>query len=74
MADPTIQLGKLGYEVCRCLMSKGKLLDLKYDPTVPPSNDGSYWCVHTQTVLGPDGKLAEPEACKPSRGCYDHHS
>ena len=64
-------LSNLGYEVCRCLMSKGKLLDLKYDPTVPPSNDRSFWCVHTQTCLGPDGGLAEPENCKPGRACYD---
>ena len=67
-------LTQLGYTVCRCLMSKGKLLDLKYDPTVPPANDTSYWCVHTQTVIGPDGSLAEPEACRPERGCYDRKS
>ena len=59
---------------CRCLMSKAKILNLQFDPTVPPSNDGSYWCVHTQTVIGPDGKVAEPEACQSGRSCYDRNS
>ena len=71
MADAT---KSLGYEVCRCLMSKAKLLNLQYDPTVPPSNDRSYWCVHTQSVIGPDDAVAEPERCGPGRNCYDHNS
>jgi hypothetical protein len=64
----------VGTEVCRCLMSKAKLLNLAYDPTVPASNDRSYWCVHTQSVIGSDGAVAEPESCKLGRSCYDHNS
>jgi hypothetical protein len=71
MADITKEVGTAA---CRCLMSKGKLLNLKYDPTVPPSNDRSFWCVHTQSVIGPDGAVAEPEQCQPGRTCYDHNS
>ncbi len=26
------------------------------DPTVPPTNDGLFWCMHTQTCIGPDGE------------------
>ena len=39
-------------------------------PTVPPSNDDSYWCALTQRVLGPDGQLVEPQSCKPGRACF----
>jgi hypothetical protein len=42
------------------------------DPSVPPTNDGLYWCAHTQNCIGPDGKLAEPGECATSsRRCYD---
>ena len=57
-------------ETCRCLRWKGMLIDAEPDPTVPLSNDRNFWCVHTQTCIGPDGKLAQPESCKPGRGCY----
>ncbi len=40
------------------------------DATEPP-NDGFFWCTFTQTCLGPDGALVEPEACSSSeRACY----
>ena len=64
-------LPKAGPDVCRCLMWKGKLMNAEWDPTVPPSNDRSFWCVHTQAVIGPDGKVAEPEVCKPGRLCHE---
>ena len=72
MADTVMK--NVSTEVCRCLMSKARLLNLQFDPTVPPSNDRSYWCVHTQSVIGPDGAVAEPEACQSGRSCYDHNS
>ena len=64
----------LGYAVCRCLRWKGMLIAVEPDPTVPPSNDRCFWCVHTQAPIGPDGQLAEPENCKPARDCYDQMS
>jgi hypothetical protein len=33
-------------------------------------SSGIYWCIHTYNCLGPDGKIAEPEVCKPGRRCY----
>ena len=62
---------KAGPEVCRCLMWKGKLLGVEWDPTVPPSNDRNFWCVHTQACIGPDGHVAEPEGCIPGRSCHE---
>ncbi len=60
----------LGHQVCYCLCSKGMLVGVEPDPTVPPANDESYWCVMTQTVIGPDGKVVTPEECRPGRSCY----
>jgi hypothetical protein len=57
--------------LCHCLHWKGLLVGVKPHPTVPPSNDGLYWCVYTQTCIGPDGELAEPIACSsPERACH----
>lgn len=34
----------------------------------------TYWCNHTQTVTGCDGRDAEPEACQAGRGCCEMES
>ena len=58
-------------ELCPCLRWKGQFFQAERDPTVPPSNDGLFWCVFTQTCIGPDGSLAEPGECSSSyRACY----
>ncbi|MEE8278389.1 MAG: hypothetical protein V3R89_06680 [Thermoanaerobaculia bacterium] len=41
------------------------------DPSVPPSNDNSYWCTHSMNCMGPDGEVAEPGTCRPGRGCFE---
>jgi len=57
--------------LCPGLRWKGQLISAEHDPTVPPSNDGLFWCVYTQTCIGPDGELAEPGNCSSSeRGCH----
>lgn len=57
-------------DTCRFLRTKGMFIDAEPDPAVPNPKDGLCWCVHTQTLLGPDGKVAEPEACGPGRACH----
>jgi hypothetical protein len=58
-------------ELCPCLRWKGQFYLTEPDPTVPASNEGLYWCVYTQTCIGPDGQLAEPGDCSSSnRACY----
>lgn len=59
-----------GPNLCANLRWKGMFVDALRDPTVQPGNDRIFWCLHTQNCLGPDGKVAEDEACGPSRGCY----
>ena len=57
--------------LCESLRWKGMFIWVERDPTVPPSNTGAFWCLHTQNCLGPDGKLAEPEFCASGeRSCH----
>lgn len=58
--------------VCSGLRWKGMFVTAKDDPSVPRSNAGLFWCVWTQTCIGPDGRLAEPGDCAdPARGCHE---
>jgi hypothetical protein len=50
-------------DLCPALRWKGQFIAAERDATVPPSNDGLFWCMHTQTCIGPDGELAEPGNC-----------
>ena len=57
--------------LCACLRWKGLFIWAEADPTVQPASDGAFWCLHTQTCLGPDGKLAEPGNCTSEvRSCH----
>ncbi len=58
-------------DVCPSLRWKGMFIEVEHDPTVPACNDGLFWCMHTQTCIGPDGQLAEPGNCnKKHRACH----
>ncbi|HYK91172.1 MAG TPA: hypothetical protein VE398_20550 [Acidobacteriota bacterium] len=63
--------GNLAHEPCRLLRWKAMFIDAPSDPTVPPSNDQSFWCSRTLLCIGPDGEVAMPKACAPGRSCYD---
>ena len=57
--------------LCSALRWKGQFILAEADPTVPPCNDGIFWCMHTQTCIGPDGQLAEPSTCRSTdRSCH----
>jgi hypothetical protein len=58
-------------DLCHCLRWKGMFVQVERDPTVPPTNDGLYWCLYTQNCIGPDGELAEPGNCSSGdRKCH----
>ncbi len=58
-------------DLCSSLRWKGQFISTEHDPTVPATNDGLFWCMHTQTCIGPDGQLAEPGSCRHSgRSCH----
>jgi hypothetical protein len=57
--------------LCTALRWKQQFIGVDHDPTVPPTNDGLFWCIHTQTCIGPDGQLAEPGTCSSAeRKCH----
>jgi len=57
--------------LCPSLRWKQQFIGAEHDPTVPPSNAGLCWCMHTQTCIGPDGELAEPGNCSSKeRKCH----
>jgi hypothetical protein len=57
--------------LCPALRWKGQFIEAARDPSVPHGNDGIFWCLHTQTCIGPDGALAEPGNCSSkSRTCH----
>jgi hypothetical protein len=57
--------------LCPSLRWKGQFILAERDPTVPASNDGLFWCIQTQTCIGPDGRVAEPVKCSsPFRSCH----
>lgn len=58
-------------DLCPALRWKGMFILAEHDPTVPPCNDGNFWCVYTQNCIGPDGKVAEPGDCSSKyRTCH----
>jgi hypothetical protein len=57
--------------LCTSLRWKGQFILSEHDPNVQASNDGLFWCMHTQTCIGPDGAVAEPGNCSSKRrGCH----
>jgi len=57
--------------LCPSLRWKGQFILAERDPSVPASNDGLFWCIQTQTCIGPDGRVAEPgNCCSSFRSCH----
>jgi len=68
MSDLTVIQG----ERCRHLLSKGLYINAGLPPGEEAAGDGNFWCMHTQTIFGPDDDLCDGEHCtNPSRGCYE---
>ena len=53
---------------CGNLRWKGMFIDP--DQEAPAGDDHIFWCLKTQLVLGPDGKLAGNFECHAARSCY----
>ncbi|HZN11064.1 MAG TPA: hypothetical protein VFC61_05265 [Blastocatellia bacterium] len=57
--------------LCAALRWKGMFVWAEPDPTAQRSNTAIFWCLQTQTSLGPDGKVAEPAKCDGAgRSCH----
>ena len=58
-------------DLCHGLRWKMQFIQAAPDPDVPSSNEGLFWCVYTQTCVGPDGSVAEPAKCSSKfRQCH----
>jgi hypothetical protein len=68
--EPTTQPAAVAQR-CRLLRHKGMYVESEPDPSVPSMESHCYWCVYTQNVLGPDGKVCAPDTCTPDRACYE---
>jgi hypothetical protein len=70
MAEPTnLQESLTGH--CRRLRCKEMFVDALVEFKMTETGSGIYWCSHTQNVLGPDGRVAEPSECKADRECFE---
>jgi hypothetical protein len=69
MAEPTSL--PVVQNSCRFLRSKEMYIHSEPDPTVPSGRSGHFWCVHTQTMIGPDGRPVQQEGCNSSRMCFE---
>jgi hypothetical protein len=57
-------------QVCCCLRAKTMFCEAENgDPDA--EQQGPYWCAHTQSVVGPDGKTVTFEECRPGRSCCE---
>ena len=68
------ELNVLQGERCRHLLSKGLYINAGLPPgeEATGDGDGNFWCMHTQTIYGPDEELCDLETCcNPSRSCHD---
>jgi len=69
-------MGRIADEnrLCKRLRSKGMFIDVEPDPrdaALPSMESGTFWCVHSMNCLGPDGRVADRESCRPGRRCYE---
>jgi hypothetical protein len=66
-------------EVCRCLREKKMFYETPGATisggmeivTASTGPDGPFWCAQTQSLLGPDGQVADAESCRPGRSCCE---
>ena len=61
---------KVSRNRCENLRWKGLYIEAEPDPDIQYSNDTAFWCQHTFTCLGPDGKVVDEFECSPARNCY----
>ena len=70
MSDCTSDLTKHPH-LCHALRWKGQFILSERDPSAQTGTDHNFWCMFTQTCIGPDGMNAEPGLCaSPIRACH----
>lgn len=59
-----------GTSRCANLRWKGMFVSAEWDESVPHGGDNLFWCLKTQTCIGPDGQLADKHECTQARDCF----
>lgn len=67
---PSLQNLILCGEVCHALRSK-KLFYQEGGEASAAENSAPFWCARSQSLVGPDGKIADLESCRPGRVCCE---
>ena len=58
--------------VCKRLRTKAYYtMGRNHEDLHESSPTAQYWCARTTTVMGPDEVYCAPEACRPSRDCFE---
>lgn len=64
------ETARAGANRCANLRWKGMFVSAEWDESVPHSGDNLFWCLKTQTCIGPDGQLAGKHECTQARSCF----
>ena len=67
---PTLNALILRGEACSCLREK-KMFYQSEEDAGASRPEGPFWCALTQSLLGPDGKVADAVSCRPGRTCCE---
>ncbi len=65
---------KVAAPICCHLRSNGMYVHGTTDEiadALPGCGDGSFWCLKTMHLFGPDNEDANRQACQPGRACYE---
>jgi hypothetical protein len=70
MLAHAVRFDRKNPDLCPALVWKSQFTQAD-DSNDPSTSDEHYWCVYTQTCVGPDNGLVEPFRCsRKSRTCY----
>lgn len=67
-AGPSLNFLIATGEICLSVRSK-KLFYQSGENASDARNAAPFWCSRTQSLIGPDGKIAGLEECRPGRPC-----
>ncbi len=63
MMAHAIRFDRRNVDLCPALVWKSQFSQTPEDPGALSTGDDHYWCVYTQTCVGPDNGLVEPARC-----------
>ncbi len=68
-AGPSLNVLIQNGTVCQSLRAKTMFYQVEGEEN--SGSHGPFWCAQTQSPIGPDGKVADTENCRPGRSCCE---